>query len=139
VIKNNIKILAIDFGNKNIGLAIGFKESGIVLPKETLSNHKHIVSEIIQLIHKNHIEEVVLGCPLYPSGEASPQEAITMTFYHQLKNAISIPIIIVDERLTTKIAKNTMRSFSFLKNKQKKLKDMFSAQLILETYLKNQE
>jgi putative holliday junction resolvase len=137
VTRNSIKVLAIDFGNKNIGLAIGFKGSGIVLPKGTLAHHKQVLSEIIQLIHENHIEEVVLGRPLYLSGETSPQETITMDFYHQLRRKITIPITLIDERLTTKIAKNTMKSFSFSPNKQKELKDMFSAQLILETYLKN--
>jgi putative Holliday junction resolvase len=59
-----------------------------------------------------------------------------LDFYHLLQQEINIPIILIDERLTTKIAQQTMKSFSFSARKRKELKDEFSAQLILEYYLK---
>lgn len=132
----NKKILAIDFGNKHIGLAVGFSQSGIVLPKGHVRNDSHAITTIVETIHQNAIDEVVLGRPLFPSGASSPQEKLTLDFYHLLRQEITIPIIWIDERLTTKIAQQTMKSFHFSAKKRKELKDEFSAQLILEYYFK---
>jgi putative Holliday junction resolvase len=132
----NKKILAIDFGSKYIGLAVGFPSSGLILPKGHIQNNLHAIAAIKEVIQQNDIAEVVLGRPLYPSGESSPQEKQTLDFYHLLKKEMTIPITLVDELLTTKIALQTMKSFDFSAKKRKELKDEFAAQLILEYYFK---
>ncbi len=123
------KIIALDWGSKRIGLALFNSEVNLIFPLDPLSS----IKEIEEVLENKEIDLIVLGEPRSLSGVLGDLEKFT-AFKKALEKRISIPLKLVDERLTSKQAD------VILGKKDKKKRDSVSAMLILETYLeKNHE
>lgn len=118
------KILALDIGDRKIGLAIADTDAPIPLPKGVISsdNRDEKISRIKDIIDHDDIQLLVIGMPYNLKGEIAHQAEKVMTFIKHLKKHISIKIETVDERLTSKIAGGGDD-------------DESAAQLILETWI----
>ena len=101
-------ILAIDYGEKRIGISISDPGKIISLPQEPIMSKgiKNDSLTISKLIENNNIELVVLGLPLTLNGDFGFQAKFTSNFEKELKKQTSTPIIKFDERFTTKQAKD---------------------------------
>ena len=131
------KILAIDFGLKRTGLAIT-DENKIIASGLTTVDSKELMNFLIQITTKEKIETIVLGEPKRLNNEPSHITANV----HLLKEALEkkfplIPIVLVDERFTSKMAFQTMID-SGLNKKQRQNKDLLdeiSATIMLQDFL----
>lgn len=123
-------ILGIDLGQKTTGLAIS--DGQLATPYKTIT-HKNIsqaISSIIQIIELEGIKTVVLG---YVPGKIN---RLFENFAHRLKEQKpDIEIIMWDETLSTRQATETMIKLGVPKKKKKKLKHEYSATVILQSYL----
>ncbi|MDD3101606.1 MAG: Holliday junction resolvase RuvX [Patescibacteria group bacterium] len=117
-------ILAIDYGNQHIGLAIADSKMKIVFPYKVLEYsepHKvqshapyvvhdqgfeKLLIELKEIIKKEKIEKIIVGRPMGMQNNLTDQTKITDEFVQKLKKAIELPIEIFDERLTSKMAKS---------------------------------
>jgi putative Holliday junction resolvase len=139
--KNNMRILGIDYGDARTGIAITDALNITVQGLETIYNNgndKIILKKIDELLEKYEIETIVVGYPLNMNGTKSERTEVTEKFIHKLKckyNTLKIKSI--DERLTTVAAHKTMNLLDVNKNKKKNIVDTISAVYILETYLKS--
>jgi putative Holliday junction resolvase len=132
------KIIAIDFGLKRTGLAITDELKMIAFGLETVDS-KNLMNYLITLFQKEKIEEIVLGEPKRLDGSDAH---ITQNVY-LLKEALekqfpAIPVILHDERFTSKMAFDAMIAGG-LKKKQRQDKamiDKVSATIILQEYLR---
>ncbi|NCD00956.1 Holliday junction resolvase RuvX [bacterium] len=123
------KIIALDWGSKRIGLAVFDSEVNIVLPLDPLNS----IKEIEEFVKEEEIDLIVLGEPKSLSGDLGNYEKFT-AFKNNLESRISLPLKLLDERLTSKQAD------VILGKKEKDKRDSVSAMLILESYLeKNHE
>jgi putative holliday junction resolvase len=130
--------LAIDVGTVRIGLAVSDPDSILSTPLPALIRSKLLTEtlhEILSLISDNGVIEVYVGDPLSLSGEetASTQDARQLA--NQLAELTSVPVRLVDERLTTVTASSKLRLNGLNAKAAKDLIDSASAVEILEQAL----
>lgn len=127
------KILAIDLGQKRIGLAL--LEQDIVRGLETLKyrNLEDALGKLSKIIHSEEIEKIIIGLP--KGNQRSEDQA--RSFAQNLNKLIEIPVEYTDESLTSREAERLLKD-SKLNPRSEKYKcevDKISAKLILEQYL----
>jgi len=131
------KYLAIDYGDRRVGLAISDFDKQIAFPRDFLENNRNLVSQIKKFCHEEQIVKVIIGLPIEMDGTMGERAVKTYEFGDKLKKSIApMPVDYFDERLTTKEATKKLHQQGLKERDQKGQKDMVSAQIILEAYLK---
>lgn len=132
-----MRILGIDFGDKNIGLAVSDKlrltAQGI--GRYQVKNKKEDKKFFKELASNYDIDEIVIGLPLRMDGTPGTRVEKTKEFAQWLENILKLPIIFWDERLTTKQALKILHQQKVKRKTKKILKDQISAVIILSSYL----
>ncbi len=134
--QNNRKVLALDFGSKRIGVAIGSTDFKVAFPRNLILHHgqKNVLDAIHTIVQADHIDLILLGLPVGMQGQSSDQEKTIRAFYDDLRKEVTVPVQLVDERLTTKIAQQKMSSVGLNGKQQRANKDSFAAAILLETF-----
>ena len=138
----NSRLLGIDPGKKNIGLAICDENKAVATPFKTLIKNKleSLLKEINKIIEENEIKGIVIGKAINMDGSLGSSAQSTIDFAKNLSNNITIPITLWDERLSSEGAfKMTEDLNTNVSNRIKKL-DKNSAAFILQgaiDYLNN--
>jgi putative Holliday junction resolvase len=129
-----LKVLAIDFGLRRVGVAVGDTELGIAVPAGVLPNNGKLIEKIAEIVREKGVEKVVVGLPLTPSGREGERAKAVREFISKLRATLpNLPVETWDERYTTQEAE---RRLSHLRpSRRKNLLDAVSAQVILEEYL----
>ena len=131
------KALGIDYGIKRIGIAISDSLQMIASALCTV-NTSDIFTFLEELLKKEDIDCFVVGEPKNLDGTATDSTEITEKFVEKLaKKYTEIPIKKIDERFTSKIAKQTILDAGIkkMKRRDKSLIDKVSAAIILQSYL----
>ena len=111
-IGSNSRLLGIDHGNKNIGIAICDENHVVATPLTTLYKTKfeNLLKEIKEIISENNIKGIVVGDPINMDGSLSKSSQSAHDFSRNLSKYITVPIAMWDERLSSvgsfKITKN---------------------------------
>lgn len=130
-------ILGVDFGDSRTGYAVsdalGFSANTLETFHE--KNMLKVVEHTVELVEKLNIEKVVLGFPKNMNGTVGDRGKKTKSFSKLLKEKISCPIILWDERLTTVSAHNLMNETNVRGKKRKDSVDKIAAAFILQAYL----
>ncbi|MCQ2226590.1 MAG: Holliday junction resolvase RuvX [Bacteroidales bacterium] len=134
------RILAIDYGKKRCGLAASDPMKIIANGLTTVATTE-LFDFISQYVAKEQVECIVMGKPTKVTGEDSETMKYITPFVNRLrKNFPSIPVEMVDERFTTKLAFQAMIDGGVKKkgrdNKNGTV-DMVSATIILQTYMES--
>ena len=126
------KILAIDVGDRKIGLAIGDPAIKFAWARPTLVVNDWLEAwePIKNLINSQQVDQVVIGLPLNTDGSARPQAERSREFGAQLGEVISVPVAYIDERFTTQAVQHTAADPNTNEDSQ-------AAQLILETFMQS--
>jgi len=135
-----MRICAIDYGKKRVGIAISDILHITSRPYDTLINDEDLFDNLLSLSVSEKIGLWVVGLP---SGSISDSSIINdiKDFCTELKERTFIDTIQVDESFSSKIAVERMRS-SGMKKKMRARKgmiDRFAAQYILQEFLENHE
>ncbi|MFN4227125.1 MAG: Holliday junction resolvase RuvX [Candidatus Ratteibacteria bacterium] len=131
-----MRILCIDVGDKNIGVAVSDEENLIARGLGTIKLKEDFIERLREIIKKYNVGKIVYGLPLKMDGSFSVQTEKTMAFISKLKQEIKdVEFIPFDERLTTSIAEKFLISADLSRKKRKKYIDKLSAQIILQNYL----
>jgi len=134
-----LRVLAIDFGDRKIGLAVSDRLGITAQPltsyrrkteKEDADFFKRVVSEY-------EISEVILGMPLRMDGSSGTRVEKTREFAGWLERILDLPIRFWDERLTTKQANQILSQRKFNPKAKKNLEDQIAAMIILSAYLES--
>ena len=131
------KILAIDYGKKRIGIAISDSKKSIAFPLKTIEN-KEIFLYLKEIIQSEKIEAIVLGEPKALKDKENILFLEVINFRKKIISLFSLPVHLVDERFSSKIASKIILDANIkkMKRRDKSLLDKVSASLILETFLK---
>lgn len=124
-----MRLLGIDYGKKRIGLA--FSEGFLAAPLSviTVKTQKQALSEIKTVCEKLAIEKIIMG------SVKGILEKETIRFGETLSTQIGIPILFVDETLTSKTAIRKMIEGGTKQKKRRIMQDATAAALILESFL----
>lgn len=133
------RILAIDYGTKRVGLAVSDPMQIIATALDTVRTHE-LMNYLKAYFAKEAVECVVVGKPLQMDGTDSESAVHVEKFLSSLaKNFPDMPVKRVDERLTSRMAQNSMLEMGMKKKDRQKKEnvDQISAVLILQTYMEN--
>lgn len=125
------KYLGLDYGDKNIGLSLGFLGS-MAVPYKILANisQNNVIEELQKIIIAENIDGVVIGMPTSLSGNMNERANITLKFIQAAKEKLTVPVFTVDESFTSQL---------YTKQGVTKDIDKYSATAILETFLAQNE
>jgi putative holliday junction resolvase len=130
-------ILGLDVGDRRIGVAIAEERASLAQPLLTLErkNLRLDIRFLSRLLRKHRCREIVVGNPLYMSGDQSPQAAKTQAFATALGEATGIPIHLWDERLSTGEAHRYLDESGRDPRTRRSVIDQVAAVLILQGFL----
>jgi putative holliday junction resolvase len=131
------RILAFDYGRKRVGLAVTDPMQIIASPLTTI-NPSEIEGFLQDYLEKEKVEEFVIGYPVQLNNKPSESVKYINPFIKRLEKLFpDKPLHLVDERLTSKIALQTIIDGGVKKKERrnKALADKISASLILQTFL----
>jgi putative Holliday junction resolvase len=130
--------MALDVGEKTIGVAFSDESGTRAFPGETLwrqEGSKRDMAALRQLVAENQIREIVVGMPLRLDGTRGVQAEKVQAFIAVLRNSVRIPITIQDERLSTREAERVLIAADRRREQRKRTIDSMAACLILQTCL----
>jgi len=131
------RILALDYGDKKIGVAISDPMQIIAKPFKTLNNttNKNILLELNDIISEYNINKVIVGLPITLKNKYSIQTDKVNIFIEFLKENLSIHVDSYDERLSSKIAIQSLIKQGIKTGHNKKEIDKTAAAIFLQNYL----
>lgn len=135
-----MRILAIDYGEKRLGLAISDELRMTARPLITIERvpKEKSFSKIKNYVEELEVSQVIVGLPLRLDGTLGDSALRAEKFALHLKEILSCPIITWDERLTSHEAEERMRQRGLNLAQRRACIDEFAALIILEDYLANQ-
>lgn len=132
-----MRIMGLDVGDKTIGVAVsdplGLTAQGVTTIKRV--DDQKDLEQLQQLIETYEVEMLVLGLPKNMNGTIGPQGEKVLAFKSLLENALRLPIVLEDERLTTMEAERLLIDADVSRAKRKKVIDKLAAVVILQGYL----
>ena len=135
-----MRILGIDFGLKNIGVAITDANNKIASAWLTITypknNYLFAINKLEKEIADYNVEKIVLGYPLNINGTISNTTKEVLKFKKLLEDNLNLEVILFDERYSTYKTTEMLKEQMKLKSSQiKRIKDKLSAQYILQEYI----
>jgi putative Holliday junction resolvase len=134
-----MRYLAIDHGTKRTGLAICDAAETIASPLAVIHSRKGLLKKIAEIVEAENVEAIVLGLPLNMTGSESSQTKLVRKFAEQLKDQISVPVHLQDERLSSFSAEEKLAPADLTRGKRKKRIDAVAAAEILEAFLEQKK
>ena len=131
------RIMAIDYGDARVGVAVsdllGITAQGV----ETINNtgHKALFGRLEELIAQYKPSAIVIGLPKNMNGTLGERAEKSVLFEKRLKEIYDGKTELFDERLTTKSAIRTLNETNTRGKKRKAVVDTVAAALILQAYL----
>ena len=133
-----MRILGIDYGDRNIGLALSDVLRLTAQPLDTYritGRDDEDRTYFKDLVLKHAISEIVLGLPLRMDGTAGTRVEKTRAFAAWLGGFIGVPIRYWDERLTTHQAQGLVNEQKVRQEAKKSVLNQIAAAIILQGYL----
>jgi len=129
-------VLAFDFGEKRIGVAVGETLLGQAHPLEVISVASRDARDaaISRLVAEWQPVQLVVGLPTHADGTPHEMTARCRNFGERLQSRHRLPVALVDERLTSLDAEARLRETGRNSKTLKPLLDAVAAQLILQTW-----
>ncbi len=133
------RIVGVDFGTVRIGLAVSDERKIIArsLPTIRVAKEKTATIALIQkeLAPLGPIEKIIVGHPLLLSGKEGDMALLAKAFGTALGEALAIPVLFWDERLTSSQVDRMLKDAEVSRKKRAQLSDSLSAVVILQNYL----
>lgn len=132
------RILALDIGDKRIGIAVSDPFNSYAMPVETYwrtGNFTRDVAAMSEFAVARDVGEIVCGLPVNADGSDSVQTEKTLKFIYALQEAAPMPVYCEDERFTSIQAHNVLHEEGLKMKKHKKNVDSIAASYILDSYL----
>ncbi len=133
----NETLLAFDYGERFIGIAVGELETGIAHPAghyQALHDEQRF-AQAEALVREWRPGRLVVGLPLDSRGEPHAMTARARRFARHLAARTGLPVALVDERLSSASARETLRAAGRGGRRHKNETHALAAQVILQAYL----
>ena len=126
------RIIGIDWGARRCGIAVSDEKRGFVFvrPQILVKNQDELIQNILDVVVRDKAVGIVLGLPLHADGSDSETTKMVRDFANALSGKTVLPIIFIEENLTSAAASEEIGHKSISKIKQEL--DSVSAKIILE-------
>jgi putative Holliday junction resolvase len=126
-------VLAFDYGEARVGLAIAAGGLAVARPLVALANDDKLWASIQMYIDDNNINQLVVGLPRNLDGEETAQTRVAKEFATELQKRTGLPVDYQDEALTSVTAQEILSNSN--RNHKKGEVDALAASLILSDYI----
>lgn len=134
-----MKILGLDLGSKTLGVAVSDALGIIASPIGTFKIDTNSLQDALNcvkiLVREHNISKIVLGLPKNMNGSIGFQAEYCLEFKKMIEEELNIEVIMIDERLTSRMANQVMLKADMSRNKRKTNVDKLAATIILQAYL----
>ena len=138
-----VRFLGIDYGQRRIGLALSDATGLLARPWKTIARKGNatqvaaaLESEVLRLSNEDDgLAGVVLGLPRKLSGEPTDHTDVVEAIERTLRGRLEIPVILQDERLSSREAESLLSRRIRNWRDRKPLLDAAAAAIILQDYL----
>ena len=135
-----MRYLGLDLGTKTLGLSLSDKTNTIATPYETIhfneNEYASVLKSLEKIVKEKEITDFVLGLPKNMNNSLGFASERSLEFKKILEEYFSLPVHLVDERLSTVEAEKILLLSDKSRKKRKKVIDNVASSLILETFLK---
>jgi putative Holliday junction resolvase len=129
-------VLAFDFGEKRIGVAVGDRAVGIAHPLATIAaeDNRSRFAAIAALIEEWRPDAMVVGVPSHDDGREHAVGRLARRFARRLEGRFGITTHLADERLSSHAAEASLREAGTARRRIRRSLDAAAAQVILQAY-----
>jgi putative Holliday junction resolvase len=131
------RVLGLDVGDRRIGVAVSDELGLTAQPVLTLvrKNRRQDLGSLARLVRKYGCAQVVVGNPLYMSGDVSPQALKAQAVARDLQLQTGVTVTLWDERLSTTEAHRHLDAAGRQPGNRRAVIDQVAAVLILQSFL----
>ncbi len=131
------RLLGLDYGTKRVGLALSNFEQTIASPLETYQRRDPLQDQryLLQMVQEHAVAGLVVGLPVHMSGDEGEKAREARAFGEWAAATTKLPVAFADERYTTALADEHLRSARVSPKKRKELRDKLAAQILLQAFL----
>jgi len=135
------RILALDVGERRIGVAITDPLGVIAQPLDTIerTGNRAAVERVLEVARSYAVSEIVVGIPYKADGELSAQGQKIARFADMLARSSEAPVVRWDERSTTATAERVLLEADMSRAGRKQVRDKMAAAVLLRYYLEARE
>lgn len=133
------RVLAVDYGDKRVGLALSDPSRTIASPLGHIvrrAGKRPPVAELVRRAQEHEARAFVLGLPLDENGDDTPRAAEVRAIALELEKRTGLPVSLVDERYTTAAALRTVREMGGSTRGRKGDVDALAATILLQHALR---
>jgi len=132
-----MRVLALDHGTKRIGVAVSDELKVIATPREFIPAEPFagFLARLKELVQEKEVELILVGMPRNMDGSYGPAALKVQEFVTVLKETISQPIKMWDERLTSAQANRFLIAANVRRSQRRQKVDQTAAAILLQSYL----
>jgi putative Holliday junction resolvase len=132
-----LRILAVDWGERRVGLAVSDPGGVIASPLPTLNvrGRQDAIEGVARMAAEQEVERIVVGLPLLMSGARGRAAETAEAFAAELAARTGLPVDTYDERLTSALSQRRMHEAGIKRRRSKERVDQGAAVALLESYL----
>ena len=133
---SGVRLLALDVGERRIGLASGVDDARTALPAGVIHRTRLAddIRAVLDAARQRQSDAIVVGIPLRPGGEESPQTRYVRGFIRALRRETQLPVHEVDEAFTSHEAEGLLRDAGVQPSRDRGAIDETAAILILRRF-----
>lgn len=124
--------LGVDVGTARVGVARCDRDGLIATPLETVARDEAAAARVLQLASDHDAVEILVGLPVALSGNETASTRDARSFAEALAGATTLPIRLVDERLSTVTAHAALRQSGRSQRKSRSIVDQVAAVVLLQ-------
>lgn len=127
-------LLGLDPGTKTIGIAVSDERRTLATPLETIqrTKFKADAARLSEIVKERGITGIVVGMPVNMTGDAGPRAQAVRAFIRSVEDALGLPVLPWDERLSTVAVERTMIEADMSRAKRAAQVDRAAAAFILQ-------
>lgn len=135
-----MRVLGLDIGEVRVGVAVSDAEGRVASPLAVLDARALAADlrPLARLVADYEAEALVVGLPVTLGGDEGPQAASVRRTAERLSQALGLPVVYVDERLSSAQARRAMREAGVAERKQRGALDKVAAAVMLQAWLDGQ-
>lgn len=135
-----MRFLGLDVGTKTLGISVSDPMNTMAIPLKTLHYQEECYQdcflELGQIIKDKNITDLVIGLPKNMDNSLGFAAERSLKFKELVEKEFSLPVYLVDERLSTIEAEKILIASNKKRKQRKKVIDNVASSLILDTFLR---
>lgn len=131
------RVLAVDYGERRVGLALSDPAGLIAQGLETIqtADTDESLASIVDIVEEQQVRVIILGLPVHMDGTAGEMAGKVEALADELRRKVSCDVRTWDERLTSVSARRAMHEMGSTTRGNKGSLDRIAATLLLQNYL----